>query len=309
MKKSEKLLIINPLTDIEIIKALASEPRMQMLSLIRKQPCNINEISNELHLPQSTVATHIEKLEEAGLLRVEAVKAKKGSQKICSPAYNSYLIKFPENELDKKNSISVEMPLGLFTDFHVSSPCGLCNAEHIIGFLDMSDSFFSPARMSAQLLWFSTGYIEYKFPNNSFYDSRKIEKIEFSAEISSDTPGTNQDCPTDITLTINNVETGTWTAPGNAVSEHGKYTPRWWNQKESQYGLLKSWTVTEEGSFVDGERISGITLTDLHLSEHHSIKTKLSVKDGENHQGGLNIFGKGFGNYPQDLILKIYFKD
>jgi predicted transcriptional regulator len=309
MKKSEKLLIINPLTDIEIIKALASEPRMQMLSLIRKQPCNINEISNELHLPQSTVATHIEKLEEAGLLRVEAVKAKKGSQKICSPAYNSYLIKFPENELDKRNSISVEMPIGLFTDFHVSSPCGLCNAEHIIGFLDMSDSFFSPARMSAQLLWFATGYIEYKFPNNSFYDSRKIEKIEFSAEISSDTPGTNQDYPTDITLTINNVETGTWTSPGNASSEHGKYTPRWWNQKESQYGLLKSWTVTEEGSYIDGERISGITLADLHLAEHHSIKTKLSVKDSANHQGRLNIFGKGFGNYPQDLILKIYFKD
>ncbi|HAH62165.1 MAG TPA: ArsR family transcriptional regulator, partial [Treponema sp.] len=42
MESPKKLLIINPLEDIEIIKAIASEPRMQMLALLRKQPLNIN---------------------------------------------------------------------------------------------------------------------------------------------------------------------------------------------------------------------------------------------------------------------------
>ena len=170
MKKSENLLIINPFKDIDIIKALASEPRIQMLLLIKKRALNINEISTALNMPQSTVATHIEKLEKAGLLNIEVLKAKKGNQKICSPAYYNYLIKFSELKQNKKNNINVEMPIGLFTDFHVSAPCGLCSAEHIIGFLDMCDTFLNPERMAAQILWFTSGYVEYKFPNNSFYD-------------------------------------------------------------------------------------------------------------------------------------------
>lgn len=309
MESPKKLLIINPLEDIEIIKAIASEPRMQMLALLRKQPLNINEISTALNLPQSTVATHIEKLEEAGLLKIEAQKAKKGSQKVCAPAYDNFLIKFPENESGEQSSISVEMPIGLFTDFHVRAPCGLCSAAHIIGFLDMSDSFFNPDRMAAQLLWLSSGYVEYKFPNNSFYESRKIAKLEFCAEISSQTPGSNPNSLSDITLTINNVEVGTWTSPAVAGSEPGKYTPRWWNQQGAQYGLLKSWTVTDDGSFVGEEKISGVSLPDLHLPEHHSIKVKMGVKEDARNQGGFTLFGKNFGNYPQDLILKIYFTE
>jgi predicted transcriptional regulator len=309
MESPKKLLIINPLKDLEIIKAIASEPRMQMLALLKKQPLNINEISTALDLPQSTVATHIEKLEEAGLLKIEALKAKKGSQKVCSPAYDNFLIKFPEIENEKHNSINVEMPIGLFTDFHVRAPCGLCSAAHIIGFLDMSDTFLSPDRMAAQLLWFSSGYVEYKFPNNSFYESRKISKIEFCAEISSQTPGSNRNWPSDITLTINNVEIGTWTSPGDICDTSGKYTPQWWNQPGSQYGLLKSWTVTDEGSFIDEKKLSDISLSNLCLPEHHSIKVKLAVKEDAENQGGITVFGKNFGNYPQDLVLKIYFKD
>jgi predicted transcriptional regulator len=309
MESPQKLLIINPLEDIEIIKAIASEPRMQMLSLLRKQPLNINEISAALNLPQSTVATHIEKLEEAGLLKIEAQKAKKGSQKVCSPAYDNLLIRFPENKSEKQNSVSVEMPIGLFTDFHVNAPCGLCSSAHIIGFLDMSDSFLNPDRMAAQLLWLSSGYVEYKFPNNSFYESRKIERLEFCAEISTQTPGSNLNGLSDITLTINNVELGTWTMSVDTGDRPGKYTPPWWNQQGAQYGLLKSWTVSDEGSFVGEEKISGITLTDLRIPEHHSIKVKIAVREDAQNQGGFILFGKNFGNYPQDLILKIYFKE
>jgi len=307
MDSPKKLLIINPLEDIEIIKAIASEPRMQMLELLRKQPLNINEISGALGLPQSTVATHIEKLEEAGLLKIEALKAKKGSQKMCAPAYDTFLIKFPETENGQQNSLSVEMPIGLFTDFHVRAPCGLCSSSRIIGFLDMSDSFLNPERMAAQILWFSTGYVEYKFPNNSFYESRRIEKIEFCTEISSHTPGSAAECLTDVTLTINNVELGTWVLHADAEDGPGKYTPQWWNQPGSQHGKLTSWTVTSEGSFIGNEKISDVTLSDLSLQEHHSIKVKVSVKEDAQNPCGITLFGKNFGNYPQDLVLKIYF--
>jgi predicted transcriptional regulator len=58
---------------------------------------------------------------------------------------------------------------------------------------------------------------------------------------------------------------------------------------------------------VDGVRISDLRLSDLALTEHHSIKVRIGVKEEAKHVGGLNIFGKGFGNYDQAMVLRLYF--
>jgi len=31
----------------------------------------------------------------------------------------------------------------------------------------------------------------------------------------------------------------------------------------------------------------------------------IGVEEGARHVGGLNLFGRGFGNYPQDLVLRM----
>lgn len=309
MEGFETTLVINPLVDLNKIKALASEPRIQMLDLLRKKTCNINEISDELSLPQSTVATHISILEDAGLLITESVKAKKGNQKLCKPAFKELLIQFPEEKKDQKNFIEVEMPIGIFTDCQVTSPCGLCSQDKIIGFLDIPDSFLNPDRMKAGLLWCGSGFFEYKFPNNTMYDQKKLEKLELSMELSSETPGTNSNWLSDITVWINRTEIGTWTSPGDFGDKRGKYTPEWWKLEGSQYGLLKNFYVTNEGSFIDGVKLSDVTISDLHIADHHSIRVKVGVKEDAVHMGGMNIFGKGFGNYDQGIILRAYFGD
>ena len=309
MEEVETTIVINPLEDLNKIKALASEPRIQMLDLLRKQTCNINEISDILKLPQSTVATHISILEEAGLLITESVKAKKGNQKLCKPAFKELLIQFPEEKNNKKNFIEVEMPIGIFTDCQVTAPCGLCANDKIIGFLDTPDSFLNPERMKAGLLWCGSGYFEYKFPNNIMYDQKKLQKLEISMELSSETPGTNSNWPSDITVWVNRTEIGTWTSPGDFGDKRGKYTPEWWKLEGSQYGLLKNFYITNDGSFIDGVKISDVTLADLHIPEHHSIRVKVGVKEDAVHMGGMNIFGKGFGNYDQGIILRSYFAD
>ena len=79
MENENSVLIIKPLEDIKKLKALASEPRIQILSLIKERPLNINEIAEMLQFPQSTVATHISILEEAGLINTNNVKARKGT--------------------------------------------------------------------------------------------------------------------------------------------------------------------------------------------------------------------------------------
>ncbi|MBQ7166971.1 MAG: helix-turn-helix domain-containing protein [Treponema sp.] len=307
MGESETTMVINPLEDIKKIKALASEPRLEMLRLTREKTLNINEIAEELKLPQSTVATHISILEDAGLIFTESVKAKKGNQKLCRPSFRDILIQFPEKQDGQKNYTEIEMPIGIFTDCKVTAPCGLCSAEKIIGLLDIPDSFLNPDRMKAGLLWCGSGSFEYKFPNNTMYDPKKLSKLELSMELSSETPGTNANWPSDITVWINKVEIGTWISPGDYGDKRGRYTPLWWKLEGSQYGLLKHFAVTAEGSFVDGVKISDVRLDDLKIGEHHSIRVKVGVKDDAEHVGGMNIFGKGFGNYDQGIILRSYF--
>jgi predicted transcriptional regulator len=60
-----------------------------------------------------------------------------------------------------------------------------------------------------------------------------------------------------------------------------------------------------EGTFVDGMKISAMALRDLDLYGHHSIRLKIEVKADARHPGGVNIFGRGFGNYDQDIILRL----
>jgi predicted transcriptional regulator len=303
----QKILIINPIEDIEILKGLASEMRVKILDLLRTQSMNVNELTQALQMPQSTVATNVQILENAGLIRTETVKAKKGSQKICHSVYQEMLVQFPQTKKPEEDLIEVEMPIGLYTSFEVSAPCGLCSTDGIIGFLDVPSDFLNPGRMKAGLLWFEKGFVEYKFPNNSLYKEKAVKKIEFSMELSSETPGTDKNLLSDITLWINDVEIGFWTSPGDFGDRRGKLTPMWWKLEGSQYGLLKHWIVTDEGAFVDGVRISDVRLKDLDLSSHHSIRVRIGVKESAEHLGGMNIFGRGFGNYDQDLIMRLSF--
>ena len=228
---------------------------------------------------------------------------------MCQPAWTEVVIKLwnGEHDVQKSDVIEVEMPVGLYTRYNVKAPCGLCSRDSIIGYIDVIHSFLDPARMKASLIWFEVGYLEYKFPNNALYKKKPVRSLELSAELSSEIPGTKKDWLSDITVWINEVEIGSWTSPGDYGDRRGKFTPNWWKLEGSQYGLLKHWRVNETGSFVDGIRVSGVTLADLNLSAHHSITVRIGVKEDAEHIGGINIFGRGFGNYDQDLMMRLVF--
>lgn len=311
MKESreKRILVVNPEQDLEVIKGLASETRVQILSLIQKGPKNVHEISTQLSLPQSTVATNVMTLEKAGLIRTESMKGRKGTQKICHPIYSEMVVKLggEEEALEKNDMIEVEMPIGLYTKYRVSAPCGLCSSEGIIGYLDVPSYFLDPGRMKAGLIWFEKGYLEYKFPNNGLYKDSTLELLEIGLELSSEVPGTDKNWLSDITMWINDIEIGHWTSPGDYGDHRGKFTPQWWKLEGSQYGLLKNWRVTATGSYIDGMKISDVGLKDLGLMDHHSVSIRVGVKEDSEHVGGLNIFGRGFGNYDQDIVMRMHF--
>lgn len=303
-------LTVDAEDNIGLLRGLSSPVRIRILRLLHANgPMNVNEISAALRLPQSTVATNVQVLEGAELIRTETSKASKGQQKICSARFDEVVIRLdgaPAQQQD--NRIEVAMPLGLYTGYQVSAPCGLCSTEGVIGLLDVPDYFLDPSRMRAALIWFGRGYVEYKFPNNAKIAGAEIEAIEFSMEISSEVPGTNAEWPSDITLWVNDVRIGTWTSPGDFGDQRGKFTPRWWKLEGSQYGRLTSWTVSPRGCFVDGKRVSRVTLGELDLAAHHSIRLKIGIDEKAARPGGLNIFGRGFGNHDQDIVMRLHLR-
>jgi predicted transcriptional regulator len=307
-KNKAQVLVVDSFRDAKVLRALGSDVRVRILELLGNQELNVTEIARKLSIPQSTATTSILTLEDAGLIDSHSANGVKGGQKVCTARYKEFLITFnPPNTAEKNSIIEVEMPVGLFTSYDVSAPCGLCSRDGIIGYLDVPGTFFSPDRIKAALVWFERGYVEYKFPNNTLYTNAKAQprRIELVMEISSEVPGTNNKWPSDISVRINEIEIGIWTSPGDFGDRRGKYTPSFWKLEGSQYGLLTTWSVSSEGSFVDDKPVSKVTLEDLRIPDHHSIKVRIGVKENAEHVGGINIFGKGFGNYDQDIILRL----
>ena len=301
-------LTVIPEANAEVLRGVASPVRIQILRVLRQQgPLNVNQIGALLGLPQSTVAANVLVLEQCRLIETELVKAAKGQQKICHVRFDDIVIRLdgpvPQRQQDL---VEVAMPLGLYTSCDVRAPCGLCSQRGVIGLLDVPDFFLDPARVEAMLLWFSRGFVEYKFPNNAKLLGARVRGVEFSLEMSSEVPGTSLDWPSDITLWVNGAKIGTWTSPADYGDKRGALTPRWWRLKGSQYGQLTHWLVNEHGTFLNGLRISDATLGSLKLEEHHSIRLRIGIEDDAAHPGGLNIFGRQFGNHEQDIVMRLH---
>ena len=77
-----------------------------------------------------------------------------------------------------------------------------------------------------------------------------------------------------------------------------------WEQTAAAIDATTS-RVTENGTFIDGIRVSETSLSDLNLLEHRSIRLRIEVPETAEHPGGINIFGRGFGNYDQDIVLRL----
>jgi len=303
-----RTLFIDSNKDSRVLKVLGIEIRLRILELLQNQELNVTEIAKLLDIPQSTATTSILALEEAGLVDSHIANGVKGGQKICTARYKEIFITLnPPGFPIQNNVVEVEMPVGLFTSHNVCAPCGLCSRESVIGYLDVPSTFYSPDRIKAALVWFENGYVEYKFPNNSMYlEKERIKRLELSMEMSSEVPGTNKNWPSDISVWINEVEIGVWTSPGDFGDRRGRFTPSFWKLEGSQYGILSTWEVTKNGTFIDRLQRSQATLEDLRLDKHHSVKIRIGIADNAKHTGGINIFGRGFGDYDQDIALKLY---
>ena len=291
---------------LPVAQALSSKTRLLMLSLLSHNPMNVSDLAQAMEMPISTISTNLKILEEAGLLTVQYVPGTRGHQKLVAKKYDEVTLRLPgvTVEASQSDAVTMSMPIGNYHNFEVKPTCGLASDTKFIGMLDNPKSFYEPEHMFAQLLWFKQGFVEYNFPNNVPYGAKSTE-LEFSAEMCSEAPQYNLDWPSDITLWINNVEVGTWTSPADFGGERGHLTPAWWPEDQTMYGLLKIYRITEDGSYIDGARLSDVKYSDLNIDGNNHIKVRLGVKPDAKNVGGINLFGDKCGNYPQDLVMRI----
>jgi predicted transcriptional regulator len=290
-----------------VFRALANDTRVAILRYLGDRVVAVNEIAKDMGLPSSTATMHITVLERAGLLHTELRPASRGLQKVCARTYDELVFDLPRGVLRTGDAVDVEMPIGGFSDFTVEPTCGLVSATGLIGFMDDPSAFYEPDRLNAQLLWFRVGYVEYRFPNRVPPGAR-ISSLQLTAEICSEAPLHDLDWPSDIGVWVNDILLGEWTCPSDFGGQRGRLTPSWWEEKDSQFGVLKRWLVTPNGTTIDGTRLSSVDLETLGLKPGAPIAIRIGVRPDAENVGGLNLFGRGFGNYPQDLGLRLEYQ-
>ncbi|MGX7351098.1 transcriptional regulator [Enterococcus canis] len=286
---------------LPVYEALASNVRLKIIQLLSKNKMNIKELAKELNLSSAIVTMHVKKLEEANIIRTEKV----AQNKISSLRVDKIEINFPEKIFNAFDTKETSIPVGHYTNYSIEPTCGLATLTEFIGDVDEPKYFMDPRRMDARILWFTKGFVEYQ-AINYLEKTEKLEMLEISMEISSEFPFYNDNWPSDITFFLNDIELGTWTSPGDFADIRGKYTPAWYPDNLNQYGLLKTIRISKHLTNMDGIPLSDITIDDLPT--HEDIwHLRIEVKEDAKNAGGCTLFGKGFGNYDQDIKIKMFY--
>ncbi|MDD2580275.1 MAG: helix-turn-helix domain-containing protein [Eubacteriales bacterium] len=289
-----------------VSKAIASEVRLTILKLLVTRAMTITELAEALMLPLSSVSMHTKLLKEAKLISIIAKPGKRGIQKLCG-------IKSATVDLDIFRHVAqrsgkaekrVHIPIGSYALCDVDSPCGLCSASAFIGREDSIHSFYLSDKSEASLIWFSSGYLEYHISNHVLLADQPHE-IELSFEICSEAPGYNHDWPSDIAIDINGKRIAAMRLEGDYGDRKGMQNPYWWSDGNTQYGEYHRIAISHVGVSVDGVLISRETIESLKMTEKAYFSFRIYTDTNSDCIGGINLFGRSFGDYPQDILMKV----
>ncbi|MFC5530313.1 ArsR/SmtB family transcription factor [Cohnella yongneupensis] len=286
---------------VDVAKALSGDVRVRILEALGDRPMSVSQLAEALGVAQPTISINVQMLEQADIV-VSSQGANR--EKICSVTTRSILLELPAKPGDGLNRTEeIQMPIGMYSQCSVQPTCGLANRDGaIIGSSDDPRAFYMPERVDASLLWFSdAGFVEYLFPN-PLPPGVELDELRLTAEICSEAPSFRTEWPSDVTVTINGLPVGTWTSPGDFGDRKGKLTPERW-KSGTEYGQLTQWSVTAEGSSVNGAPASDTMLSALSLAYNKPIVVRFEVRENAANRRGLNLFGASFGDHPTDIVL------
>ncbi|MCM3782684.1 ArsR family transcriptional regulator [Neobacillus mesonae] len=289
------------------LEVFASETRVKIIEMLDERPRNIKELAAELQLSSAMITKHVQKLEAAGIVGTESISGTRGRQKVCRLILDSVSLQLTTPPPSERKGYSVSIPVGQYSRCQVSPTCGLAARDGLIGMLDDPRYFTDPEHVKARHLWFGSGFVEYSIPNYLVGD-QGIKSFNVTLEICSEAPGFNEDWPSDISFYLNDIPLGTWTCPGDYGHAPGVFTPDWWNLG-TQHGLLKTIMVRNEGTFLDGIRLSDSTPDSLNIRKGDDIRLRIECRTDAEHPGGISLFGREFGNYNQDIEVNVVYEN
>ncbi len=302
------MLYLHSLKEAEaVFKALSAPARSKILEMTAEKDMSMNDLAEALNLTNSAISLHVSKLEEAGLVSIRVTTGKHGILKLVHPNYNRLIIDFsPLPAEENIPAYSDSIAVGHFSGVEAHPTCGLSTTTSIIGELDDPRTFSYPERFQAGILWIGWGSITYTLPNR-LRAGQTLNEMQISFEISSECPEINEDYPSDIYFYINDVLLGKWISPGDYGSRKGLLSPHWWPELLNQYGLLKTLIINESGTYMDGTaKISDVTIRDLNIDYNSNISLTFSVPKDTVNCGGMTLFGTDFGDYSQDILVKMF---
>lgn len=296
----------------EIFKALSTPMRIKIMELIYENDhMSMNDLAEALELTNSAISMHVGKLEAAGLVTIQASAGKRGVMKVIRPTYNRLSINMNPTggATGARSFYQDDISVGYYTDIEVYPTCGLSTSGNLIGDLDNPKVFSYPERFKADILWIGAGHVTYNLPNR-LKPGQTLTELQVSFEIGSECPEFNEDYPSDIYFDINGTNLGTWISPGDFGNRRGMRVPNWWPDGLNQYGLLKTLIINEAGTFMDGtHKLSNITINDLNLDYNSDIDFTFRAPKDTTNPGGMTLFGEAFGDYSQNIQVKMYYKE
>ena len=283
-------------------KAISSPIRIHMIKLLYHKAMTISEIAAATHISVSSATFHLKLLENAKIIKIVFLPSKKGKLQICQLMMASLHLYLSESvKTEEKHSVTYTMPVGHYVDARLDFVSGFCNSVEQIMFDD--ENYFLPARVNAEIIWCKSGYITYAF-SNAKRESR-LKEIKISLEICSETLNYQNDWKSDITFSLNGIELLTYTSPGDFGEHRGRFNPSWWPDYGTQYGELKQITINRKGCYLNEILKNKEVNINSFIGDFDKFLFQVENKLDAKYKGGFNIFGKGFGDYPQDISFSV----
>lgn len=291
--------------------ALGSEVRLKILRHLQAPPYifTVTQLVKTLKIPTTTLLFHLEKLQKANIVNISYKSSTHGTQRLISrKLHGANLLFYYVQEQEQKAVTSFVQTIGVgqFNDF-VGGNFNFCTADS--HYTSLSDNCYYPERFNAQLVYTPNGQITYRFSNQTAKLYPVLE-LSLTLELCSEAPYFDNNYLSDITFWINDKELATYTCTGDFGDRRGLLNPEWWSSANTQYGILLTLTVNGQGVFINGIKMpSKFTLNDLELAKGNKTEVRLGNKPTAVNVGGFNLFGRQFGDHPQDITLVMKYED
>ncbi len=303
-----------------VLKALSNDLRIKILNLLAYSDMNVQTLANHLGISKTATLTHINILEESGFIKSNYFSGSVGNQRICKKVYDRLIFTFNPNKVnDEGVYYEKEVSVGNYFDFEAYAPCGIANIHRVLKNWDDPAAMCEPERVMASIVWTAFGFFEYKIPIDPLFANKSIGAIEVVMEVSAHTLIKNHSAVvypsymqpervtegiSDISFWINNIEIGTYTVTAGIEADKAVYTPTWW-RTTPYYGQLVKLTINEKGSFICGKKVSDAKYSDIKRDDSF-IRLRVGIKEDAKNCSGIMIFGKNFGRYNQDILIKTF---